>query len=273
MAKVISFINMKGGVGKTTLAVNVAYTLSKKEGKKVLMIDMDPQMNATQYSLSDEQVEEIIGENKKSIYGVLSPEHETNVTSKEYNKDNIIDARFSVDGEFDIIPSHLEIMNINLAASPYKLRQYINNNFKDEYDVIIIDCPPTISEYTKIALLASDYYLVPMKTETLSFFGLPLLQNFIDNKINSEFEHNIDFMGIVINMARTDRKLYKKIKPEIVKKWKTKVFSNELSHREEIIKGLDPILNEGNKYILEMDSHISNQISNITTEMIIKGRI
>lgn len=56
MAKVITFINMKGGVGKTTLAVNVAYTLSKIEGRKVLLIDMDPQMNATQYTLKEEQM-------------------------------------------------------------------------------------------------------------------------------------------------------------------------------------------------------------------------
>ena len=60
MAKVITFINMKGGVGKTTLAVNVAYTLSKVEGKKVILIDMDPQMNATQYTLTEPQMNEIL---------------------------------------------------------------------------------------------------------------------------------------------------------------------------------------------------------------------
>ena len=65
MGKVVSFINMKGGVGKTTLAVNIGYTLSKIFNKKVILIDMDPQMNATQYTLKDDQIEEIMKDPKK----------------------------------------------------------------------------------------------------------------------------------------------------------------------------------------------------------------
>ena len=86
MAKVITFINMKGGVGKTTLAVNVAYTLSKVEGKKVILIDMDPQMNATQYTLTEPQMNEILDDRNKSVYGCLSPDYQANSVLKDYEQ-------------------------------------------------------------------------------------------------------------------------------------------------------------------------------------------
>lgn len=274
MAKTIAFINMKGGVGKTTLAVNVAYTLAKIERKKVLIIDMDPQMNATQYTLSEEQVEEIIENRNKSVYGFLSAEYQTNTTQKDYIKSQVEQNWiFRVENTFDIIPSSLDIMKLNLGDTPFKLRQYITSQIGNNYDIIIIDCPPTISAYTKVALLASDMYLVPMKADSLSVFGLPMLENYIDNTIAGEFQHNISFIGIVLNMVNSSRKLYKKNKPIIKNKWKTKLFTNELSQREEIVKGLDSGLSDY-KYIIDMsDSEIVNQMKNITKEILQKGRV
>lgn len=189
MAKVITFINMKGGVGKTTLAVNVAYTLSKVEGKKVILIDMDPQMNATQYTLTEPQMNEILDDRNKSVYGCLSPDYQTNSVLKGYEQRKEEKWIFNVDNTFDIIPSSLHIMTLNLAAGPYKLRQYIQNELSEKYDIVIIDCPPTISEYTKVSLLASDMYLVPMKAEPLSVFGLPMLENYVKETIQGQFEH------------------------------------------------------------------------------------
>lgn len=151
MAKIITFINMKGGVGKTTLAVNVAYTLVKSEKKRVLLIDMDPQMNATQYTLSETQMKEILNDKSKSVYGCLSPEYQANAVLRESNPEKEEKWIFNIEDTFDIIPSSLDIMTLNLAASPFKLRQYIQENLFEGYDVIIIDCPPTISEYTKVS--------------------------------------------------------------------------------------------------------------------------
>lgn len=164
-------------------------------------------------------------------------------------------------------------MTLNLAASPYKLRQYINANLSDKYDVIIIDCPPTISEYTKISLLASNMFLVPMKADPLSVFGLPMLEKYIEDTIKKEFQHEIDFSGIILNMVQPNRLLYKKNQPIIQKKWKAKLFQNELKQSEEIVKGLDPELAE-EKYILEMnDPAIVDQIKNITKQLVQKGRL
>lgn len=273
MAKTIAFINMKGGVGKTTLAVNVAYTLAKEENKQVLLIDMDPQMNATQYTLKEEYVEEILQHRNKSVYGCLSPDYKTNVTLKNYEESNDGDWIFNVEPGFDIIPSSLDIMSLNLSNSPYKLNQYIKNSLNDKYDVIIIDCPPTISDYTKVSLLASDMYLVPMKADSLSVFGLPMLENYIKDIIQGEFQHSIECVGIILNMVIPERLLYKKNKPIIERKWKMKLFQNELKQCEEIVKGLDPELSE-NRYILDMDnSKIVEQIKNITRQLVQKGRL
>ena len=189
MATVITFINMKGGVGKTTLAVNVAYTLSKIENKKVLLIDMDPQMNATQYTLTESQMEEILADRNKSVYGCLSPDYQANSVLEGYEQRKEEKWIFNVENTFDIIPSSLDIMTLNLAQGPYKLKQYIQNDLGEKYDVVIIDCPPTISEYTKVSLLASDMYLVPMKAEPLSVFGLPMLENYVKETIQKVYPH------------------------------------------------------------------------------------
>ena len=130
MGKVVSFINMKGGVGKTTLAVNVGYVLSKKFNKKVLLIDMDPQMNATQYTLKENQIEEILKDPKNSIYGLLSEEYNLPSATQASGSLNKINPIFNVSDSFDIIPSHLKVMAINLDASPFRLRTYIEDTLK-----------------------------------------------------------------------------------------------------------------------------------------------
>ncbi len=273
MTNVITFINMKGGVGKTTLAVNVAYTLSKVEKKKVLLIDMDPQMNATQYTLTESQMQDILKDRNRSIYGCLSPDYISNTVLSESCSRKDEKWIFPVNNVFDIIPSSLDIMTLNLSASPYKLRQYINDSLSNKYDVIIIDCPPTISEYTKISLLASNMYLVPMKADPLSVFGLPMLEKYIEDTIRKEFQHEIKFLGIVLNMVQPNRQLYKKNKPIIQKKWKANLFQNELKQCEEIVKGLDSELS-AEKYILQMnDPVIVSQIKNITKQLVQKGRL
>lgn len=264
---------MKGGVGKTTLAVNVAYTLSKIENKKVLLIDMDPQMNATQYTLTESQMEEILADRNKSVYGCLSPDYQANSVLEKYEQRKEEKWIFNIENTFDIIPSSLDIMTLNLAQGPYKLKQYIQNDLGGKYDIVIIDCPPTISEYTKVSLLASDMYLVPMKAEPLSVFGLPMLENYVKETIQKQFEHEIKFVGIVLNMVIPSRLLYKKNKPIIQKKWKLKLFQNELKQCEDIVKGLDSELSN-EKYILNMsDINVVNQIKNITKELVQKGRL
>lgn len=276
MGKVVSFINMKGGVGKTTLAVNVGYTLSKIFNKKVILIDMDPQMNATQYTLKEDQIEAILKEPKKSIYGILSEEYNLPSVTQTNDTSNEINPIFEISENFDLIPSHLKVMAINLDESPYRLRQYINDTLRDSYDIVIIDSPPTISSYTKVSLLASDMYVVPMKTDFLSFFGLPLLESYIE-RIKREFGKDIDFLGIILTMVRPDWRIYRTVKEKLMQqsRWSSKLFSAELRYRTVVARALSPEERESrSQYILDLgDNELKEQIVQIVREILRRGRL
>lgn len=275
MAKTIAFINMKGGVGKTTLAVNMAYALAKLHKRKVLLIDIDPQMNSTHYCLTESELDLLMEEPNRTIYGFLNPKYKAKTTRKNYTPDEPIqNLAISVEDTFDLVASHLKMMEINISERPFKLRQYINENFSSVYDVIILDCPPTISEYTKMGLLAADSYLVPMRADAFSMFGLPMLQEYVSEHIFAEFEHQLDFVGILLNMVLSSRVIYKKVKERLQQHWGEYIFTNEIPYREVIVKGLDDSLNK-NKFMIDMteDSKLQDAAANAARELIQRGRL
>lgn len=261
---------MKGGVGKTTLSVNIAYTLAKKYGKKILLIDMDPQMNSSQYCLEPDDISNILENPRKSVYGIFEPELPS-LTSN--NTDRVIETeKFNVIENFDIISSHLSLMIASVNDSPLKLKNYINT-VQNEYDLIIIDAPPTISGYTKASLLASTHYIVPMRIDFLSLFGLPLLQTYI-NDLTTEYASHIDFTGIILTQKHTTHtKIYNSLKAKINEKplWSSKLFNNEMTYKTEIANS---IANEkNNKFILDLGGDVANEIDNITIELMRKIRL
>jgi chromosome partitioning protein len=277
-SKVVSFINMKGGVGKTTLAVNIAYTLSKQFGKRVLLIDVDPQMNTSQYTLNAGQVKEIMMDPKRTLCGILSEEFGVpGITSSLQKSPAVSDVIFKISEKFYIIPSHLAMMGLDLDKRIFRLKNYIKeNNLKNDYDIIILDLPPTISVYTNIALLASDLYLVPMKTDFLSLFGLPLLENYI-LRLQKEYDHPLDLLGIVLTMVRPELKIYKDVKSKLLENrvWSDKIFKGELKYRTEIEKSLSPEEKDTfSPFIIELGKEeLRSQMINITTEFMQRMRL
>lgn len=276
MKNVVSFINMKGGVGKTTLAVNVGYTLSRQFGKRVLLIDADPQMNATQYTLNGKQVRDIMDNPRRTLYSILSPEYRyPSATSRKPEKEESLDIIFNISEKFDIIPSHLRIMNLDLDKRTPRLKQYIKeNNFRNIYDVIIIDLPPTISAYTDVSLLASDSYIVPMKTDLLSYLGLPLLEDHIYN-LKRDYELNLEFLGIIFTMVRPEFSIYKEVKKIISQRddWNSKVFQNEIKYTTDVEKAL---LRKDEKmpYLIELtNQELTSQMIAVTQEFMQKLRL
>lgn len=214
MGKVISFSNQKGGVGKTTSAVNVAASLGIL-GHKVLLIDLDPQGNATSG----------VGVSKKglkcSIHDVL--------IGKATAAEAIITTPFE---NLSIIPAH-----ISLAGAEYDLYQgngaerVIKNALepiKDNYDYIIIDCPPSLSMLTVNAMVASDGVIIPMQCEFYALEGLAQLSVTI-NRIKSNFNSSLNITGILITMYNPRLLLSLQVMGEMKKHYSDKLFSTQIS--------------------------------------------
>lgn len=196
-ASVISFINMKGGVGKTTLCVGIAEYLANYLNKSVLVIDIDPQFNATQSILShynrvDQYIEQL-QPSKKTIRRIF----ETPTSIMEQAKDVTVDEVVTTVGnKLDFILGDINIIfdTAQEAVRIRKVKSFIEkNNLRNKYDFIFIDSPPTISLFTDAALVASDYYLVPVKIDHYSVLGATSLIGVIRNL---QHNHNPDIKNL-----------------------------------------------------------------------------
>lgn len=212
--KVISFINMKGGVGKTTLCVSLAYQLSVEFNKKILIIDMDPQFNSTQtimeqYGLVEDYLNEY--RQNKSILKVFERKKSLMREEKhEYTNPEELIIKSEVNPNLDIICGNIDLIfedsnQDNLSKK--RLSIYINHfDLKNEYDFIFIDCPPTISFFTDTSLIASDYYLTPVRIDKFSVLGVLMLDNVIAS-MKEDPDFIIECLGIVYTIEEDQRKL------------------------------------------------------------------
>ncbi|NER24699.1 MAG: ParA family protein [Symploca sp. SIO1C2] len=207
MAKKVSIINMKGGVGKSTLTVNLAWYFAAIIGwdKKVLVVDLDPQFNASQYLIGVSDYRRILEEEKPTTWDILeqnirSPKGQNIIEEINAPIYNVI--TFNDGCKVDLIPSRLELSFSlrNPAMKEKKLAKFLSK-LENEYDLILIDCAPTESVLTTAAYLASDYVLVPVKPEYLSAIGLNLLVTSMNDFKNENEEHNLILAGVVFNMT------------------------------------------------------------------------
>jgi chromosome partitioning protein len=204
MAVSVSLINMKGGVGKTTLAAQLAHAADRKD-LRTLAVDLDPQANLSQALLSPEEYVRHLREKKPTVVQLfeqyLPPTEEfTSPRPVDIHEIVLKRAGYWSDTTLDLVPSRLELSHTlkNPTGKERRLARALSK-VADEYDLILIDCAPTESILTEAAYHASRYVLVPVKPEYLATIGLPLLARSMQDFKYENSDHDIDICGIVFN--------------------------------------------------------------------------
>lgn len=209
MGKIIAFANQKGGVGKTTTCINVGAYMAAM-GQKVLLIDMDPQGNAT----SGVGVEK--NNDLKTLY---------NVIDKEVMIDEVILPTNLID--LDVIPATVDLAGAEIDLVQMQSREHVVkkalDRVKDKYDFILIDCPPSLGLLTVNALTAADSVIIPIQCEFFALEGLTQLMNTI-RLIIHHLNPNLKIEGVVLTMKDNRSNLVAQVSEEVRKFFSTKVY-------------------------------------------------
>lgn len=237
---------MKGGVGKTTLTINIAHFLSKRNNNKVLIVDIDPQFNATQCLFSGEEYVEYLKKNNDTIVSIFDDSIRTSVSSVEgirEERPRLLEEikPFEFDENLHILPGNLDLYKLNMSSGSgreNRLKQYLAKiNIEQNYDYVLIDTPPTPSVWMTSALIASDYYLIPVKPDPMSFIGIDLLENIINDKRDA-YDLSIKCIGLVFTMVeREDSVVYRQALQSVKNnKWNQYCYGKFIPKRADIAK-------------------------------------
>ncbi len=208
MGKIIAISNHKGGVGKTTTVVNLAAGLSSF-GRKVLAVDLDPQANLT-FSFGISKVE-------TSIYDALKGNAELPVINVKEN--------------LDIVPSSLDLAGAEMELNAEAGREYILNEllqpFKNKYDYILIDCPPSLGLLTINAFTAADEIIIPIQAHFLAIKGLTKILEVI-SKVKRRLNPKVEITGVVITLYDKRKILHRDVEDTIKTYFQDKVYHTKI---------------------------------------------
>ena len=209
MAKIIAICNQKGGTGKTTTAINLSVAVAMA-GKKVMLVDMDPQANATSGAGIDKHKLE------KGIYEVLIDNLPVKEALQEVTENKI-----------SVLPSHshlagAEVELVSLLSREYRLKKAMDS-IRPEFDFIFIDCPPSLGLLTINALAAADSLIIPVQCEYYALEGLTQLLNTI-NLVRNNLNSSLQIEGVLMTMADYRTNLTQEVITEVRNHFKDKVY-------------------------------------------------
>ena len=209
MGKIISIANQKGGVGKSTTAINLSACLAEK-GKRVLTIDMDPQGNTTSGLGVDKNDIDI------TLYHLIMGDNE------------VSDAVININENLDLIPSNVDLSGAEVEILEMEDKEFIlrgiTDKVSDSYDYIILDCPPSLSILTINALCASDSVIVPIQCEYYALEGLSQLINTI-NLIKDRLNDKLEIEGILFTMFDVRNKLSQQVVENVQSNLDQKIYN------------------------------------------------
>lgn len=257
MGYVISIVNMKGGVGKTTITVNLATTLAKDHDMQVLVVDLDTQINATLSLMSPLHFAKLKKENrtlKQLIHQAIASDNYANIPLQNIIQHNIC----KIPG-LDLLPGDIELYNDFLLASllfeqsqknqqnfekswekfeDYLVRSILNP-VRENYDLILLDFPPGDYLLTRSGMIASDFYLIPAKPEPLSVVGMGILQGRI-RKLKESDRTKINLIGIVFTSLGHASTMAVKVKKRVLADFgENKIFTTEIPRNVAVAKAVD----------------------------------
>ena len=207
---VVSVINLKGGVGKTTVTALLA-RYAAKQGLDVLAVDLDPQANLSQALMTEEIYAKFMAEKQPSIVELFkgyAPPTQNRPSPSYLESENVITEIFvghGAKGNLEVVPSRFDFSDSlvsSMRVDPRVLANFIAHHMQHK-DLILIDCAPTESILTRSSYHASRYILIPVKTEFFSTIGFPLLKQSLEKFSQENRGHTIDVCGIVIHSTKT----------------------------------------------------------------------
>lgn len=219
MGKIIAIANQKGGVGKTTTAVNLASALGVLE-KKVLLVDADPQANATS------GLGVTLERGQPGTYELLEHTQEVSKTILKTNSTNV-----------DLIPSHIDLVATEIELVDKEQRELMLKKalvkIKDDYDYILIDCAPSLGLITLNALTSADSVIIPIQCEYFALEGLGKLLNTIKS-VQKIHNANLDIEGLLLTMYDTRLRLSNQVVEEVKKHFGKMVFKTIIQRNTRI---------------------------------------
>ena len=270
--KVISFINMKGGVGKTTTVVELASILAKEHNKKVLVIDLDPQTNATFSLMPMDEWNKI--KDTKTIANVLGMRRGYSSREDEFDINTSITKNVAGINNLDLIPSHLELTFLDLDLSSQPAREHILSKeigkIIDTYDFIMIDCPPNLTLAPQNALVASDFIIVPVVPEVFPAIGLPLLINRIEDLSKRLPNCNPKILGVVFTKVKRGTNIHTQQIDAIRKSSLALKVDTFQTIIPETVRISEAVASQKPAYIVNPNSDGTSSYKNFTKELLLK---